>query len=146
MRSRNHTRVHPRTHAHTHAHTHARTQAEPRAALSMAAFGANPLLKIQRDDLVLYSAKVIPGNEGRVMRMMNSLAGWGCGIAMGRQDALHTSGHAYQEEQKEVIKMVNPQNFLPVHGEYAFLQVGGDGRLSSFPFPCPFSLVSEFTR
>ena len=78
------------------------SQAEPRASLCMAAFGASPLLKIQPDDLVLYSAKVIPGNEGRVMRMMNSLAGWGCEIVMGRGENLHTSGHAYQDELKEV--------------------------------------------
>ena len=70
---------------------------------------------------VSYS-QVIPGNESRVMKMMNSLAGFGCEIAMGRGENLHTSGHAYQEEQKEVLKMVNPQNFLPVHGEYAFLR------------------------
>ncbi|UPR03080.1 ribonuclease J [Chloropicon primus] len=98
------------------------SQAEPRAALNLAAFGASPFLKIQPDDLILYSAKVIPGNESRVMKMMNSLAGYGCEIAMGRDENLHTSGHAYQEEQKEVLKMVNPDNFLPVHGEYAFLQ------------------------
>lgn len=98
------------------------SQAEPRAALNLAAFGASPFLKIQPEDLILYSAKVIPGNEARVMKMMNSLAGFGCEIAMGRGENLHTSGHAYQEEQKEVLKMVNPQNFLPVHGEYAFLQ------------------------
>merc|ERR1711977_750472 len=84
--------------------------------------GASPILNIQQEDLILYSAKVIPGNESRVMRMMNSLAGFGCDIALGGEENLHTSGHAYQEEQKEVLKMVNPQNFLPVHGEYAFLQ------------------------
>ena len=98
------------------------SQAEPRAALSLAAFGASPILNIQQEALILYSAKVIPGNESRVMRMMNSLAGFGCDIALGGEENLHTSGHAYQEEQKEVLRMVNPQNFLPVHGEYAFLQ------------------------
>jgi beta-CASP RNase J family ribonuclease len=98
------------------------SQAEPRASLSLASFDASPFLKILPDDLILYSAKVIPGNESRVMRMMNSLAGHGCEIAMGRGDNLHTSGHAYREELKEMLKMVNPQNFLPVHGEYAFLQ------------------------
>mmetsp|Transcript_2272 Transcript_2272/g.8196 ORF Transcript_2272/g.8196 Transcript_2272/m.8196 type:complete len:749 (+) Transcript_2272:201-2447(+) len=98
------------------------SQAEPRAALNLAAFGASPFLKIQPEDLILYSAKVIPGNESRVMKMMNNLAGYGCEIAMGRGENLHTSGHAYQEEQKEILKMVNPDNFLPVHGEYAFLQ------------------------
>jgi len=97
------------------------SQAEPRAALSLAAQNASHSLKLDPDDLVLYSAKVIPGNEKRVMKMMNSVASLGPEIAMGKGELLHVSGHAYRGELEELLKIVKPQHFLPVHGEYAFL-------------------------
>jgi hypothetical protein len=98
------------------------SQAEPRAQLCQAAFGGSRLLTLTEDDLVLYSAKMIPGNEKRVMRMMNAIAVRGPEIAMRREDGLHSSGHAYRDELEEVLKMLHPEHFLPVHGEYAFLK------------------------
>ncbi|KAL4450117.1 hypothetical protein ABPG77_010786 [Micractinium sp. CCAP 211/92] len=97
------------------------SQAEPRAALSLASRDASHLLKLQSSDLVLYSAKVIPGNDTRVMQMMNRISELGPEIAMGRDENLHTSGHAYRGELEEVMRYAKPQHFLPVHGEYAFL-------------------------
>jgi beta-CASP RNase J family ribonuclease len=97
------------------------SQAEPRSALSLAARDASHLLKLRSDDLVLYSAKIIPGNDTRVIGMMNNIAQLGPEIAMGRDENLHTSGHAYRGELEEIIRLVKPQHFLPVHGEYAFL-------------------------
>jgi beta-CASP RNase J family ribonuclease len=97
------------------------SQAEPRAALSLAAREASHMLKLQSSDLILYSAKVIPGNDTRVMQMMNSISELGPEIAMGRDENLHTSGHAYKGELEEVLQYIKPQHFLPVHGEYAFL-------------------------
>lgn len=97
------------------------SQAEPRSALSLAAREASHLLRLQPSDLILYSAKVIPGNDTRVMQMMNRVSQLGPEIAMGRDENLHTSGHAYRGEMEEVLRLVKPQHFLPVHGEYAFL-------------------------
>ena len=98
------------------------SQAEPRAQLAQAAFGSSRLITLRPDDLLLYSAKMIPGNEKRVMRMMNAIATRGPEIAMKREDGLHSSGHAYRDELEEVLKMLHPEHFLPVHGEYAFLK------------------------
>lgn len=98
------------------------SQGEDRAQLARAAYGASPLLTLRPEDLVLYSAKMIPGNEKRVMRMMNEIARKGPEIAMSREDCLHSSGHGYKDELNEVIKMLRPEHFLPVHGEYAFLK------------------------
>ena len=98
------------------------SQAEPRAALNLAANGASPLLKLEETDLVVYSANQIPGNEARVAKMFNKLTDWGVTLAQGRHEGLHASGHAKKEELREVIRMVNPQNFLPVHGEYTMLR------------------------
>ena len=98
------------------------SQAEPRAQLAQAAFGGSRFITLHPDDLLLYSAKMIPGNEKRVMRMMNAIAVRGPEIAMRREDGLHSSGHAYRDELEEVLKMLHPEHFLPVHGEYAFLK------------------------
>jgi mRNA degradation ribonuclease J1/J2 len=65
---------------------------------------------------------MIPGNETRVVKMMNRIAELGPTITMGRGDNLHTSGHAYRGELEEVLRLVKPQHFLPVHGEFAFLK------------------------
>ena len=53
--------------------------------------------------------------------MLNSIAGLGATVVQGRNENLHVSGHAYQDELKEVLRLVRPQHFLPVHGEYSFL-------------------------
>ncbi len=98
------------------------SQGEERAQLALAAHGSSRLLTLQPEDLLLYSAKMIPGNEKRVMRMMNEIAKRGPEIAMGREDCLHSSGHGYKDELDEVIKLLKPEHFLPVHGEYAFLR------------------------
>ncbi|CAI5464643.1 unnamed protein product [Closterium sp. Yama58-4] len=98
------------------------SQGEPRAALNLASYGTSKMLQLNADDTVLYSAKMIPGNETRVVKMMNRIALQGPRILQGRQHGLHTSGHAYSEEQQEVIRLVQPQHFLPVHGEYAFMK------------------------
>ena len=97
------------------------SQAEPRAALSLAAHGASPTLKLGPGDLVLYSAKVIPGNETRVTEMMNAIAARGVTLAASRDEGLHSSGHACRGELEEVLRLVKPHHFLPVHGEFSFL-------------------------
>ena len=71
-------------------------QAEPRAQLALASQQASQNLKLLKSDLVLYAARVIPGNDTRVTQMMNDIAQQGPEIAMGRGEALHTSGHAYR--------------------------------------------------
>ncbi|KAF3779639.1 Ribonuclease j [Nymphaea thermarum] len=98
------------------------SQGEPRAALNLASFGGSHSLKLNKDDVILYSAKVIPGNETRVMKMMNRLTDLGPTIIMGKNEGLHTSGHAYRDELEEVLRIVKPQHFLPVHGELLFLK------------------------
>lgn len=98
------------------------SQAEPRAALNLASYGSSHSLKLTKNDIILYSAKVIPGNESRVMDMLNRLAEIGSTIVMGKNEGLHTSGHGYRGELEEVLQLVKPQHFLPIHGELLFLK------------------------
>ncbi|KAI5569430.1 hypothetical protein BDE02_12G076700 [Populus trichocarpa] len=98
------------------------SQAEPRAALNLASYGSSHAFKLNEEDVILYSAKVIPGNESRVMKMMNRISEIGSTIVMGKNELLHTSGHGYRGELEEVLKIVKPQHFLPIHGELLFLK------------------------
>ncbi|KAF3329457.1 Ribonuclease J [Carex littledalei] len=98
------------------------SQAEPRAALNLASYGGAHSLRLTKEDVILYSAKVIPGNETRVMKMFNRISELGPTIVMGKDTGLHTSGHAYREELEEVLRIVKPQHFLPIHGELVFLK------------------------
>ncbi|XVF11547.1 hypothetical protein REPUB_Repub08aG0037200 [Reevesia pubescens] len=98
------------------------SQAEPRAALNLASYGSSHSFKLNKKDVILYSAKVIPGNESRVMKMLNRISEIGSTIVMGKNEGLHTSGHGYRGELEEVLKIVKPQHFLPVHGELLFLK------------------------
>ncbi|XWS60287.1 hypothetical protein CRYUN_Cryun07bG0023500 [Craigia yunnanensis] len=98
------------------------SQAEPRAALNLASYGSSHSLKLNKEDVILYSAKVIPGNESRVMKMLNRISEIGSTIVMGKNEGLHTSGHGYRGELEEVLKIVKPQHFLPIHGELLFLK------------------------
>ncbi|XWS51390.1 hypothetical protein CRYUN_Cryun12cG0172500 [Craigia yunnanensis] len=98
------------------------SQAEPRAALNLASYGSSHSFKLNKEDVILYSAKVIPGNESRVMKMLNRISEIGSTIVMGKNEGLHTSGHGYRGELEEVLKIVKPQHFLPIHGELLFLK------------------------
>ncbi|GFZ07886.1 RNA-metabolising metallo-beta-lactamase family protein [Actinidia rufa] len=98
------------------------SQAELRAALNLASHGSSHLLKLSKEDIILYSAKVIPGNETRVMKMFNRISEIGSTIIMGKNEKLHSSGHGYRDELEEVLKIVKPQHFLPIHGELVFLK------------------------
>ncbi|XP_057970235.1 ribonuclease J isoform X4 [Malania oleifera] len=98
------------------------SQAEPRAALNLASYGGSHSLKLSKEDIILYSAKVIPGNEARVMKMLNRISEIGSTILMGKNEALHTSGHGHRGELEEVLKIVKPQHFVPIHGELLFLK------------------------
>ncbi|KAI8529198.1 hypothetical protein RHMOL_Rhmol12G0205800 [Rhododendron molle] len=98
------------------------SQAEPRAALNLASYGSSHSLKLSKEDIVLYSAKVIPGNGPRVMKMLNRITEIGSTVVMGKNELLHSSGHGHREELEEVLKIVKPQHFLPIHGELLFLK------------------------
>ncbi|XP_024538284.1 uncharacterized protein LOC9656142 [Selaginella moellendorffii] len=98
------------------------SQGETRSALNLASFGSSRSLKLSKDDVILYSAKMIPGNETRVMKMLNRISEAGPHIITGKDKLLHTSGHAYRDELQELLRLIRPQHFLPVHGEYTFLK------------------------
>ncbi len=95
------------------------SQGEPRSALNRAAHGDHDHLRLDKSDLVLHSARIIPGNEGDVHEMWNNLASREVTLVADR--AIHASGHAQRDELEELLRLVKPRSFVPVHGETTFL-------------------------
>ncbi len=93
------------------------SQGEPFAALSLMASGQHRNISLDPGDTVIISATPIPGNETKVSRVINNLVGSGADVFHGRNAHVHVSGHAAQDEIKTFINVVQPQAFIPVHGE-----------------------------
>ena len=99
------------------------TQAEPPAALARLARGDHPDLRLEPGDRVLLSSRIIPGNERPVYDLINRFERQGISVRSDRNHpGLHVSGHAHRDEQREMIRLVRPAGFLPVHGTYLHLQ------------------------
>ncbi len=98
------------------------SQGEPRSALARLADGTHPKLSVREGDLVLFSSKVIPGNEMEITRMTNGLCRLGAKVVWSTAKPIHSSGHARREELAAVLQAARPRWFVPVHGEYRFLQ------------------------
>ncbi len=92
------------------------SQGEPSSALFRMSIGEHRHIKIKPTDLVVLSARAIPGNEGSISAMLNHLQRAGAKVSNDRD--IHVSGHAGIDEQKLMLRLVNPKFFLPVHGEY----------------------------
>jgi len=91
-------------------------QGEPRAALARVAEG-NHQIKLEAGDTVLFSSKVIPGNEIAIGRIQNKLAEDGIQMITDRQADIHVSGHPGRPELAEMYRWIRPQILVPVHGE-----------------------------
>ena len=94
------------------------SQGESMSALYRMATDEHRHIKIKPSDTVIISAKAIPGNEASVSRVMNHLMRAGATVAYQDFSEIHVSGHAAQEEQKLMLRLIQPKFFLPVHGEY----------------------------
>lgn len=108
------------------------SQAEPRSVLQRMSHGMFKPFKLREGDTLLMSSKMIPGNEGRILEMMNRISILGVDIvAEGMEPAIHASGHAKQDELREVLRLTKPKFFIPIHGEYRHLKKHADIAVSS---------------
>ncbi len=95
------------------------TQGEPLSSMSRAAVGKHRQAVIEEGDTVVLSARLIPGNEKAIFRMIDHVYQRGAEVVYGEMNPpLHVSGHARQEELKLVLNLVRPKYFVPIHGEY----------------------------
>jgi ribonuclease J len=94
------------------------SQGEPRAALSRIAIDDHRHVKLAPDDVVVFSAREIPGNEKGIGRVMNHVARRGAEIVHEGTRHVHVSGHGSEEELKLMLSLIRPRYFVPIHGEY----------------------------
>ncbi len=95
------------------------TQGEPMSAMSRVAVDNHKSLSIEEGDTVVLSARIIPGNEKAIYRMINHIARRRADVIYGTMNPpVHVSGHASAEELKLVLNLTRPRYFLPIHGEY----------------------------
>jgi ribonuclease J len=93
------------------------SQGEPRAALSRIASGDHPRVSMDDGDTVIFSSRVIPGNEVSISQLQNQLASRNINIITWQDAFVHVSGHPARDELTEMYQLARPQIAVPVHGE-----------------------------
>ncbi len=99
------------------------SQGEPLSALRRMAYRDHPQIELHDGDTVVFSATPIPGNERAVNETIDRLYQIGCEVITPRDEAIHASGHGYQEEIKLMLNLTRPRYVMPVHGDYKRLRL-----------------------
>ena len=98
------------------------SQAEPMSSLSRIAVDSHRFVSVDENDSVILSARIIPGNEKSIFRMLDHMFRRRALVYYDNSAGMiHVSGHGSQEEQKLMLQLVKPKYFIPVHGEYRHL-------------------------
>ena len=126
------------------------SQGEPMSALARIAVDGHRWVTIEAGDEVVISARIIPGNEKSIFRMMDHLYRRGAHVHYndGSQPPVHVSGHGSAEELRLMLNLVRPKYFVPIHGDYRQLlrhaEVAKELRLSGEAFLLENGDVLEF--
>jgi ribonuclease J len=94
------------------------SQGEPRSAMALMALDNHPFLKVEPNDTVVISARMIPGNEKSIGNVVNHLLRRGANIFHEKNANVHVSGHGSSEDLKLMLNLLKPKFFVPIHGEY----------------------------
>ena len=117
------------------------SQGEPQAALPRIAIDDHRHVKLVPDDVVVFSAREIPGNEKAIGRVMNHVARRGAEVVHEGTRHVHVSGHGSEEELKLMISLIRPRFFVPIHGEYR--QLSRHARVAARVSPGTRVLLAE---
>jgi ribonuclease J len=93
------------------------SQGEQRAALARIANGTHPDLHLEKDDNVIFSSRIIPGNEKRLYKIFNDFSKSEINVLSEENSMIHVSGHPAREDLKKMYNWVKPKILIPVHGE-----------------------------
>jgi ribonuclease J len=102
------------------------SQGEPRSALARIARDAHPHIVLETGDVVIFSSRIIPGNERAINRLQNGLVRLGVEIVTEEDHFVHVSGHPARDELVRMYQMVRPRVAIPVHGEARHLIAHAD--------------------
>ena len=102
------------------------SQGEPRAALARIAAGSHPRLSLGEGDTVIFSSKIIPGNEMSIARLHNRLISLGVEVITEQDAFVHVTGHPCRDEMIRLYQLVSPRIAVPVHGEVRHLMAHGE--------------------
>ncbi|WP_144186675.1 ribonuclease J [Elioraea rosea] len=94
------------------------SQGEPRSALSRIAADTHPNVSLGEGDTVIYSSRVIPGNERAILMVQDALARRGVTVMTEHDHMVHVSGHPARDELRRLYRLVKPKHVVPVHGEW----------------------------
>ncbi|HUF48145.1 MAG TPA: ribonuclease J [Vicinamibacterales bacterium] len=117
------------------------SQGQPMAALPRIAIDDHRHVGLDPGDTVVFSARVIPGNEKAVGRVVNHATRRGADVVTEQDKHVHVSGHASEEELKLLLALVKPRVFVPIHGEYR--QLARHARLASLVGPGTTVITAE---
>ena len=98
------------------------SQGEYRAALSKIARDEHRNLYAEEGDTVIFSSKMIPGNEYGILRLQNAFAKRGINVITEKDNFVHVSGHPCEDELIEMFDLLKPKYLIPVHGEHRHLR------------------------
>jgi len=101
-------------------------QGEGQASLMRIANKEHKSLRFKKRDTVIFSSSVIPGNERTVQFLKDEILRQGCKVFHYKMMDIHAGGHAQKEELEEMIKLIKPRFFLPIHGQYSMLVSHGE--------------------
>jgi len=102
------------------------SQGEPFSALARIARGEHSEIGVGAGDTVIFSSRMIPGNELAVGHMIDSLFRMGASVYYKDPPCVHVSGHGYADEISSMINLVAPRHFVPIHGDYRNLVASAD--------------------
>ncbi len=103
------------------------SQAEPRSSLSRLALGDHSHFQVEPGDTVILSARVIPGRERHVARLVDRLCRLGATVEdLDRGHQVHVSGHGFQADLRELLELVRPRYFMPIHGRFRMQLAHGE--------------------
>jgi ribonuclease J len=117
------------------------SQGEPLAALPRIAIDDHRHVQLSESDVVVFSARAIPGNEKAIGRVMNHAARRGADVISDADRHVHVSGHGSEQELQLVLSLVKPRYFVPIHGEYR--QLARHARMAALVCPGTKVLMAE---
>jgi ribonuclease J len=98
------------------------SQGEPRSALARIASAQHPAIELDAGDTVIFSSRMIPGNERSISALQNRLVLRGIKVITAHEEDIHVSGHPARDELRQMYAWARPQILVPVHGEARHLQ------------------------